>query len=86
MSELDNHFIHPDWHLSSDHTPLTIMIPILDKFINIYKSTIGKNSIKEESFIKDIISIIKNLDVLNLSDIPLLEEIINDFAKNMDNV
>ena len=85
-SKLDNYFIHPEWCLFSDHAPLTIMISISDEFINIYKSTIRKNSIEEESFAKDVISAIKNLDISNLLDIPLLEEAVNDFAKNMDNM
>ena len=51
-----------------------------------YKSIIWKNSVKEELFIKDVISTIKNLDVLNLLDIPLLEKAVNDFAKNIDNI
>ena len=33
-SELDNHSIHPDQHLMSDHTLLTITIPIAEKSIN----------------------------------------------------
>jgi len=51
-----------------------------------HKSTIQKNSIEEELFVKDIISAIKNLDVLNLLDIPSLEKAVNNFAKNVDNV
>ena len=31
--ELDNHFILPEWHLSSDHAPLIIDIPILEETI-----------------------------------------------------
>lgn len=49
------------------------------------KITIRKNSIEEESFIKDIISSIKILDISNLLDIPSLEKVVNNFAKNMDN-
>ena len=61
------------------------MITILNKIINICKSTIQKNSV-EELFVKNIISAIKNLDVLNLLDIPSLEKAVNEFAKNVDNV
>ena len=85
-SILNNHSIHPEWHLSSDHASLTITISILDEFINTCKSTIQKNSIEEEQFVNDTISAIKNLDISNLSDILLLEKAINDSSKNVDNV
>ena len=31
--ELDNHSIHLDWRLTSDHVPLTVMISIIEKHI-----------------------------------------------------
>jgi len=83
--KLNNHFIHPEWCLSSDYALLTVIIPISDNIINTHKSTIQKNSVEEELFIKDIISAIKNLNISNLSDILLLEKAVNNFAKNMDN-
>ena len=43
-SELNQHSIHPDCRLSSDHAPLTIIIPIVDEFINISKLSISPNS------------------------------------------
>ena len=49
------------------------------------KRTINKGSIEEELFIKDITDSIKSLDILNLSDIPFLEKVINNLAKNIDN-
>jgi len=84
-SILNNHSIHPEWYLSSDHAPLTITISILDEFINTCKSTIQKNKIEEKQFVNDTISAIKNLDVSNLLDILLLEKAINDSSKNIDN-
>ena len=84
-SELNNHFIHPEWHLSSDHVPLTIMIPISDEVINLCKRAIGKDSVKEELFIKVVISSIKNLDISNLLDISSLDNTINNLAKGIDN-
>jgi len=79
-SELNNHLIHPDWQLTSDHAPLTISIPIAEKNINSFKFSITKNSKEEASFIKDVLSIIKNLNISNLSDIDKLEDIVNTFA------
>ena len=32
--ESKDHLIHPDWKLSSDHTPLTITIPIAEEYTN----------------------------------------------------
>ena len=66
--------------------PLIVTIPIADEIINMYKKTIIKNSIKEKSFIKDVIVSIRSLDVENLLDIPALEKAVNKLAKNIDNV
>jgi len=85
-SVLNNHSIHPEWCLSSNHAPLTITIPISDKCINTCKNTIQKNSIEEEQFVNDTISTIKNLDITNLLDILSLEKAVNDFTKNVDDV
>ena len=84
-SKLNNHSIHPDWCLSSDHTPLTVTIPISDEIINIHKRTIIKDSVEKESFIKDITASIRSLNTLNLSDITTLEKAVNDLAKDIDN-
>ena len=56
-----------------------------EEIINTCKRTIIKNSIEKELFIKDITDSIKSLDILNLSDIPFLEKVINNLAKNIDN-
>ena len=79
-SELNNHSIHPNWQLISDHAPLIVSIPIAKENINSSKFSIMKNSKEEVSFIKDVLFIIKNLDVSNLSDINKLKDIINTFA------
>ena len=83
---LNNHFIHPEWHLSSDHTPLTITISISEEVIIIHKSSIMKDSNKEAQFLEDTTNIIKNLNVSNLSDIHMLENIINNLANKVDKV
>ena len=84
LTELNNHSIHPDWWLTSDHTPLTISIHIVEEDINSSKFSIAKNSEEEASFIKDISSIIKNLDISNLSDIDKLEDVVNTLASNSE--
>ena len=52
----------------------------MEENINSSKFSIVKNSEEEASFIKDILSIIKNLNVSNLSDIDKLEDVVNTFA------
>ena len=76
-SELNQHSIHPDCHLFSDHAPLIITIPIVDEFINTSKLSIPPNSEQETTFVKDIISIFKNLEITNLTDKDNLENIVN---------
>ena len=84
LIELNNHSIHPDWQLTSEHVPLTVSILIAETNINSSKLSIMKNSEEEALFIKDISSIIKNLDVSDISDIDKLENIVNTLASNTE--
>jgi len=68
-SELSNHLIHSNWHLTSDHVPLSVTITIAEENIDLHKRTIKKNSKEEELFIKEVIASLKNSDISNVSDI-----------------
>ena len=83
-NKLNNHLIHPDWWLILDHAPLTITIPIIKENINSFKFSIMKNNKEEVAFIKEVVSIIKNLDVSNLMNSDKLEDVINIFASNTE--
>jgi len=76
--------IHPNLHLSSDHAPLTVSIPITKE--NIYSSRLSilKNSEEEAAFIKEAANIIKNLDTFNLMDCDKLEDVVNLFALKIE--
>ena len=50
-AELDHHFILPDHHLSSDHAPLTIDIPIGVEIFQLTKLSIIPESNQEKNFI-----------------------------------
>ena len=76
-SELNQHSICPDSHMSSDHAPLIINIPIIDKFINTFKLLIAPNSEQETAFVKDLITIFKNIEMSNITNKNNLENIIN---------
>jgi len=79
-NELDNHSMHPEWHLTLDHAPLTITIPIVKESVNSTKCLIIKDSEEEASFIKNITTFIRNLNMSNLSDITSLDRAVNNFA------
>ena len=81
-TELNNHLIHPDWQLISNHAPPIVSIPITEENINLSKFSIVKNSKEKASFIKDVSSIIKNLDISNLSDIDKLGNVVNTLTLN----
>ena len=83
--ELNNHSIHPDWWLSSDHTPLTVTIPITEENIISSKFSIAKNSEEEESFIKDVSYAIKNININDLSNINKLKFVTNILASKIEN-
>ena len=85
-TELTNHLIHPNWQLTSDHASLTVSIPIAEANINSFKLSIMKNSEEKASFIKDVSSIIKNLNISDMSDINKLENIVNILVSNTEHV
>ena len=82
--ELDNHSILPDCHLSSDHAPLIIDIPIIDEFIPTSKFTIPPNSEHETNFIKDVILNFSKLDTSHIENINNLESTVNQLRVIVD--
>jgi len=56
----------------------------MEENINSTRFSIAKNSEEETLFIKDIFSLIRNLDVSNLPDIDRLENIVNSLTSNIE--
>jgi len=83
-SELDNHTIHSNWRLSSDHAPLTIIIPIAEEHIISSKHSIIKDSEEELTFIKDLTNFIKNINTSNISYITSLDKAVDKFASAVE--
>ena len=83
-SKLNQHSIYPDQCLFSDHAFLSITIPIDDKFVNTSKLSIPPNSNQEKAFIKDIISIFKNIEITNITNNDNLENIINNVESSIN--
>ena len=83
LTELNNHLIYPDQRLTSDHASLTVSIPIVEENVITFKQSIIKNSEEEANFVKEVSSIIKNLNVFNLTDTDKLEDV-NIFTSNIE--
>ena len=83
-TELNNHSIHPDWHLSSDHASLTVSIAINEKNIDSFRLTITRDSKEEVSFIKKVVHAIKSIDITDLSNFIKLEEVTNFLTSKIE--
>jgi len=77
-NNINQHSIHLDWHLTSDHAPLSITISIIDEVVNISKLSIQQNSKQEIALVEEVISIFKNLDTSNITDKECLENTVNN--------
>jgi len=78
--ELDCHSILPKSRLLSDHTPLSIDIPISDEVILSSKLVIIPGSDQEKKFIKEIISNINLLDTSNINNVEGLDRIVSQLG------
>ena len=85
-NKLNNHTIYLEWRLISDHTLLTITIPIVEEHTQTKKYTIVKDSKKEYIFVKELIKAIRNIDTDNISNVDHLNSIVCEFASLMENV
>ena len=83
-TELNNHQIHPDLHLSLDHAPLSVTIAIEHENINEVKYSIAKNSEEEANFVKEVSIAIKKIDISDLLNISKLEEVVNSLASSIN--
>jgi len=82
--ELDRHSIHPGNHLSSDHAPLSIEIPIIEEVIQSSKLMIHPKSDQEMAFVEEVISSFKSLDTSVINDSDKLESIVNQLGMIID--
>ena len=76
-SKINQHSIHPDWCLTSDHAPLSIVIPIMDGIISTSKLLIQQKSKQENAFIEEVILSFKNFDTSNITNKENLEYMVN---------
>ena len=86
FSELDQYSILPDSRLSSDHTLLSIVIPIFEEIILTLKLSLAPKSNQENTFIDDIISNFKTMNTSNIEDTEKLEWVVNQLGSIINQV
>ena len=82
-SELNYHLIHLSWRLTSDHTPLTVTIPIEEEHVMTFKFSLSKDSEEEEKFIKEVTRVFKSLNNTIIQDQESLENVIDLLAASI---
>ena len=82
--ELDQHSILPNSQLLSDHAPLSIDIPIFEEIILTSKLSLAPKSDQENTFIEDIISNFKIMNMSNIEDTDKLERVVNQLSSIID--
>ena len=78
--ELNHHFILSDLWGPSDYALLLVHITIEKEFILEKKLAIVKNSEKEKTFMNNLITRLKNIDMTNIYDQKILEETVKKFT------
>ena len=84
--EYNNNFIYSDQRVTLDHIPLTVNIAIIEKYIQIRKYMIVKNSKKEENFVAELIRAIKRLNIENIPSKEVLKQVVQTFANDIDRI
>jgi len=69
-----------------DHTPLIVNILIFEEHIQTRKWTIVKNSEEDKNFITEAIKSIKRINTDHIKSKKNLEQIVQDFACNMEKI
>jgi len=85
-SEFNNHHIHLDWRLTSNHAPISVDILIFDKYISTKRQSLIKNSDEENHFLEKLVYFIKRLDISSIYSIESLKNIIQMLAINIENI
>jgi len=69
-----------EWHLTSDHIPLSVNIAIFEENIQTKKHTIIKDSEEENNFVSNLIKAIKGLNIDDIQSKESFKHIVQTFA------
>ena len=82
--KLDSHLISPEIHLSLDHVPLSIEIPIIEEIFPSSKFTISPNSDHEKAFIDKVILNFKTLNTNDMDEVDKLDHVVQRIGHIID--
>ena len=85
-SEHNNHSIHLEWYLTSNHAPFSVDIAIFEENIQTKKHIIIKDSEEEDNFVSNLIKAIKGLNMDNIQSKESLEYIVQTFADCIERI
>jgi len=83
-SEINQHSVHPDWRLTSDHVLLSIVITIVDEIISTSKLSIQQKSEQKNAFLEEVTSSFKNFDTSNVTNKEDLKFMVNKLNSLVD--
>jgi len=76
LLEYDNHTIHPDLRLISDHISLMVNISIFKEYIQTRRCMLIKNSKEEDKFVNKLLETIKEMNTENIHNENVLDQIV----------
>jgi len=84
LLEYNNHTIHSNLRLTSDHAPFTVNISIFEEYIQTRRCTLVKNGKEENKFINELIEAIKEMNTKNICNKNILNQIIQELASTIE--
>ena len=84
LIEHNNHSIHPNWKLTSNHASLTINISIFKEYIQTRRQMLAINNKEEEYFLNKLINTIKKINAENIQSKEVLKSVIQLFTYYMN--
>ena len=84
LIEHNNHSIHPNYKLTSNHAPLTINISIFKEYIQTRRQMLAINNKEEEYFLNKLINTIKKINAENIQSKEALKSVIQLFTYYMN--